>query len=156
MVTQTKREALDERELLMTRWLDAPPELVFRVWTQPEHLANWWGPEGFTLPFCEMEVKPGGRFRMHIRKADGSESYWMRGEYREVTAPERLVFTFAWEDEQGEPVHETVITATFEAEGDGTRFTFHQAMFRTAVECEDHRGGWTSCFDRLEAYVRAA
>jgi len=143
---------LSERELLIERTLDAPPELVFRVWTEPEHLVRWWGPKDFSTPSCEMDIRPGGRFRMLIRAGDGTD-YWMRGEYREVAEPERLVFTFAWEDENGEPVHETLVTVTFEEEGGKTRFTFHQALFRTAVECEDHRGGWTECFDRLEVYV---
>jgi uncharacterized protein YndB with AHSA1/START domain len=152
MASKQPTRVTDDRELLIERLLDAPPSLVYKVWTEPEHLIRWWGPKDFSTPSCDMKVKPGGRFRMLIRSGDGTD-YWMRGEYREVVEAERLVFTFAWEDENGDPVHETLVTVKFEPEGKKTRFSFHQALFRTPVECEDHRGGWTECFDRLSEYV---
>ena len=84
-----------ERELTITRVLDAPRSLVFKVWTQPEHMVRWLGPKGFTAPSCKLEVRPGGAWRACIRSAEGVD-HWMRGVYREVAPPERLVFTFAW------------------------------------------------------------
>lgn len=153
MTSQPSVRNLSDRELLIERILDAPPALVFKVWTQPEHLVRWWGPKDFSTPSCDIDVRPGGRFRILIRSAAGPE-YWMRGQYREVVEPGLLAFTFAWEDEHGAPVHETLVTVTFAPEGKNkTRFSFHQAFFRTPVECEDHRGGWTECFDRLQVYV---
>jgi uncharacterized protein YndB with AHSA1/START domain len=140
-----------ERELVITRVLDAPRSLVFKVWTQPEHLVRWWGPKGFTAPSWEMDVRPGGAWRACIRSPEGTD-LWMRGVYREVVAPERLVFTFAWET-QGEPGHETLVTVTF-AEQDGrTRLTFHQAVFESVESRDSHHGGWSECFDRLEDYL---
>ncbi len=152
MAIRASSSSTSNRELLIERLLDAPPSLVYKVWTQPEHLVHWWGPKDFSTPSWDMDVRPGGSFRILIRSIDGTE-FWMRGVYREVVEPERLVFTFAWEDENGDPVHETLVTVRFDAEGKQTRFSFHQALFRTPVECEDHRGGWSECFDRLAAYV---
>src|SRR5215207_6544179 len=100
------------RELEITRVFDAPRELVFKVWTQPEHLVRWWGPKGFTTPSCQIDVRPGGAYRTLIRSAEGKD-HWMRGVYREVVPPERLVMRFAWEDENGEPGHETLVTVSF-------------------------------------------
>ncbi len=77
----------------------------------------------------------------------------MQGVYREIVEPDRIVFTFAWEDEKGEPGHETLVTVTF-AEHDGkTKLTFHQAVFESIADRDSHREGWSECFDRLEAYL---
>ena len=101
-----------DRTLTIVRNFDAPRELVFKAWSQPEHLVRWWAPKGFTTPSCEMEFRPGGSYRSVIRSPEGKE-HRMRGVYHEVVPPERLVMTFAWEDEAGQPGHETLITVTF-------------------------------------------
>ncbi len=142
----------EELVLLITRVFDAPRSLVFEVWTKPEHMRHWLGPSGFTATSCEMDVRPGGAYRACIRSPEGQD-YWMRGVYREIVVPERLVFTFAWENEKGEPGYETLVTVTF-AEHDGkTKLTFHQAVFESTAERDSHRGGWSECFDRLETYL---
>src|SRR5258708_29275739 len=82
---------LAERELVITRIFDAPRELVFKVWTDPKHLAQWWGPQGFTNPVCEIDLRPGGALRIVMRAPDGAE-HPMTGIYREIVAPERLGF----------------------------------------------------------------
>jgi uncharacterized protein YndB with AHSA1/START domain len=141
-----------ERELLITRVLDAPRSLVFKVWTEPEHVARWWGPKGFTAPSLEMDVHPGGAWRAYIRSAEGTD-YWMQGVYREVVEPERLVFTFAWEDDRGKPGHEMLVTVTFVDQGGKTRLSFHQAVFESIESRDSHQSGWSECFDRLENYL---
>ncbi|MGO9568964.1 MAG: SRPBCC domain-containing protein [Desulfomonilaceae bacterium] len=141
-----------ERVLVITRILDAPRSLVFKVWTKPEHMMRWLGPRDFTVPTCEMDFRPGGTYRSCIRSPEGKD-YWMRGVYREIVEPDRIVFTFAWEDEKGEPGHGTLVTVTF-AEQDGrTKLTFHQAVFESISERDSHREGWSECFDRLKAYL---
>jgi uncharacterized protein YndB with AHSA1/START domain len=141
-----------ELELVITRVLDAPRSLVFKVWTQPEHVVRWLGPKGFTAPSCEMDLRPGGAWRACIRSPEGTE-HRMQGVYREVAPPERLVFTFAWEDEQGAAGHQTLVTVTF-AEQDGrTLLTVHQATFETVESRDSHHGGWSECFDRLAEYL---
>jgi uncharacterized protein YndB with AHSA1/START domain len=141
-----------ERELVITRIFDAPKSLVFKAWTEREHLVHWSAPHGFTITHCEGDLRPGGAWRCCMRSPDGTD-HWLGGVYREIAPPERLVFTHAWEDEDGRPGHETLVTATF-AEQDGkTRFTFHQAVFESVAARDSHREGWTECLDRLEEYL---
>src|SRR5208282_1015543 len=105
-----------ERELVITRIFDAPRELVFKAWTDPRHVAQWWGPKGFTNPVCEMDVRPGGALRIVMRAPDGSE-YPMTGIFREIVAPERLVFTNVAVDKAGKPLLEGLTTVTFAEAG---------------------------------------
>jgi uncharacterized protein YndB with AHSA1/START domain len=152
MAATTNAAIPAERELVITRVLDAPRSLVFKVWTQPEHLVRWWGPKGFTAPTCELDLRPGGAWRACIRSPEGTD-HWMQGVYREIVEPERLVFTFAWENDQGEPGHGTLVTVTFADEDGKTRLTFHQAVFETVESRDSHHGGWSECLDRLEDYL---
>ncbi|HEY9627169.1 MAG TPA: SRPBCC domain-containing protein [Coleofasciculaceae cyanobacterium] len=144
-----------DREILITRVFNAPPRLVFDAWTQPEHFAGWLGPKDFTAIACQMNVQVGGLYRACIRSPEGTD-HWMQGVYREVIEPERLVFTFAWEDEDNQPKHETLITVTFAAQGSKTVMTFHQAIFESTESQNAHQAGWSECFDRLEAYLATA
>src|SRR5947209_1933543 len=79
-------------------------------------VARWWGPQGFVTTYCDMDIRPGGAFRVCMRSPEGTE-YWKQGVYREVVEPERLVFTFAWEDAEGKPGHETLVTVSFAEQG---------------------------------------
>src|SRR5712692_7136395 len=101
-----------ERELVITRVFDAPRSLVFKAWTEPDRAVRWWGPQGFTTISCEMDVRPGGAWRICMRSPNGSDE-WQQGVYREIVEPERLVFTYAFEDASGKPGHETLVTVTF-------------------------------------------
>src|SRR5271165_2323329 len=101
-----------ERELVITRIFDAPRELVFRMWTDPRHVAQWWGPDGFTNPVCEMDVRPGGALHIVMRGPDGTQ-YPMRGEFREIIEPERLVFTNHAVAASGQPLLEGLTVVTF-------------------------------------------
>jgi len=92
-----------EHELVPTRVFDAPRELVWKVWTDPKHVARWWGPHGFTNPVCELDVRPGGAIRIHMRGPDGTV-YPMTGVYLEVVEPERIVFTSAALGADGNPM----------------------------------------------------
>lgn len=148
--TDTGRTA--DQELELTRILDAPRALVFAAWTDPAHLVRWWGPKGFTTPSCAMDVRPGGGFRTVMRSPEGTE-HRLRGRYREVVPPERLVFTFAWEDEAGRPGHETVVTVTLTEQAGRTRLTLHQAVFESVESRASHQEGWSECLDRLAAFL---
>ena len=150
-VTSATAEA-GERELVITRIFDAPRHLVFQAWTEPGRVARWWGPQGFVTTYCDMDIRPGGRFRVCMRSPEGAE-HWKQGVYREVVAPERLVFTFAWEDAGGKPGHQTLVTVTFAERGDKTELTLHQAVFETVEWCEEHRRGWTSTLQRFAEYL---
>jgi uncharacterized protein YndB with AHSA1/START domain len=141
-----------ERELVITRIFDAPRNVVFQAWTEPGRAARWWGPQGFVTTYCDMDVRPGGAFRVCMCSPEGVE-HWKQGVYREVVEPERLGFTFAWEDAEGKPGHETLVTVSFAEQGAKTRLTLHQAIFETVARRDEHQRGWTSTLQRLAEYL---
>jgi len=144
--------ATANRELTVTRLFDAPRALVFKAWTAPEHAAMWWALEGFTIVTCEMDVRPGGKWRRCMRSPDGVD-YWKHGVYREVVPPERLVFTYVNDDADGRPGPNTVVTVTFAEHGTKTRLTLHQVGFDQIADRDGHTGGWTSCLTRFAAWL---
>jgi uncharacterized protein YndB with AHSA1/START domain len=141
--------------LTITRVFDAPRRLVFKLWTQPEHLARWWGPEGFTTVSCAMDVRPGGAWFRCMRSPEGT-LYTKRGVYREIVEPEHLVFTYANEGADGRLGPEMLVTVTFEQQGAQTKLTVHQAGFESASSRDAHQGGWTSCLERFAEYLAEA
>jgi uncharacterized protein YndB with AHSA1/START domain len=139
------------RELVIERMFDAPRDLVFAAWTDPNHAREWWGPVNYPARYVEMDVRPGGAWRMCLRSTDGKPELWHGGVFREVVPPERLVFTFAW-DEEGERGLETMVTVTFAEEGGKTRMIFRQVP--SDKERDGHSWGWNSTFDRLDAVLQ--
>jgi uncharacterized protein YndB with AHSA1/START domain len=148
MDARVLNSATAERELHIRRTFNAPRELVFRAWTEPQLLAQWSCPRGFTFSENRGELRVGGAFSARMRSPAGTE-HRLSGVYREIVPPERLVFTHYWVDEQGKPGPETVVTVTL-AERDGrTEMRFHQALFVSVEARDGHEQGWTSCFERL-------
>jgi uncharacterized protein YndB with AHSA1/START domain len=142
-----------DRELMVSRLIDAPRALVFRAWTQPEHIARWWGPQGYTTIFCDMDIRVGGRYRFGMRSPEGTE-HWKVGVFREIVEPERIVFTFAWEAPDHTLGHELLTTVTF-ADHDGqTLLTLQQAVFESTEGRDSHVRGWTSCLERFADYMK--
>jgi uncharacterized protein YndB with AHSA1/START domain len=141
-----------EREVTITRVFDAPRDLVFKAWIDPKQMAQWWGPHGFTNPVCELDVRPGGAIRIHMRAPDGIV-YPMTGTFREIVAPERLVFTAIAEDQAGKPLLEAHTTVTFEALGGKTKITVHaRAIGIAPIAAQMLAGmeaGWTQSLERL-------
>ena len=149
--TATATNAMAQHELVITRTFDAPRALVFKAWTKPEHMVRWLGPKNFSAPHCTMDFRPGGAYRACICSPEGKE-YWMRGIYREIVAPERIAFTFSWEEE-GERGRENLVTVTFAEQGDKTRTTFRQAFFESIEQRDSHHEGWSECLDRLAQFL---
>jgi uncharacterized protein YndB with AHSA1/START domain len=144
------------RVLVITRVIDAPPDLVFKVWSSCEHMVHWIGPEGFTVPHCELEPRVGGKFRACMRSPDGTD-HWVSGVTLEIEEPKRIVSTHAWENPAGTRGHETVLTVTFEPEGrDKTRLTLHQAPFDSVESRDGHNGGWSQSLDKFGLYAAQA
>ena len=151
MTATTANAARKEISLEIVRDFEAPVSLVFKVWSTPEHMLRWWGPRDFTPHSLSMDFRPGGAWRACIRSPEGQD-YWMSGVYREVREPEKLVFTFAW-DEDGEPGNDTLVTVSFADIGGRTRLTFQQTPFETVEERDSHQEGWGECLERLKDYV---
>jgi uncharacterized protein YndB with AHSA1/START domain len=141
-----------ERVVLVTRIIDAPPDLVFKAWIDPGHMAQWWGPRGFTNPVCELDSRPGGAIRIVMRAPDGAE-HPMTGIFHEIVAPERLVFTAVAVDTEGKPLLEALTTVTFAEHGGMTRLTVHASAVGLADIAARMLGGmeagWTQSLERL-------
>jgi uncharacterized protein YndB with AHSA1/START domain len=142
-----------ERVLLITQMFDAPRDIVFRAWTEPGRLEKWLGPRGFTAGSVQQDLRPGGAWCARLTEDGTGREQWMRGVYREIEEPERLVFTFAWDQDDGSRGHETLVTITFGERGGKTVMTFHQAAFESVERRDGHQGGWTSSFDRLGEFL---
>jgi uncharacterized protein YndB with AHSA1/START domain len=150
----------DKRELHITRIFDAPRDLMFKVWTDPKHVAQWWGPKYFTNPVCEMDVRPGGALLIHMQGPDGV-IYPMKGVFNEVVVPERLVFTAeALAGEAGEPMLEDVTTVTFEEVDGKTLLTVHAIVTKSTPEAEGAldgmEQGWNEQLDKLAEHLARA
>ena len=142
-----------EREITITRVFNAPRALVFKAWTDARELAQWWGPKGFTNPVCELDVRAGGAIRIHMRSPDGSV-YPMKGEFREIVPPERLVFTNIAVDAADKPIIEGLTTVTFIERGGKTTMTL-QTRGRAVVDyavgyLQGMEMGWSGSIDKLE------
>jgi uncharacterized protein YndB with AHSA1/START domain len=142
---------LADDELLITRTFDAPPSVLFALWSKPEHLKRWMGPANFTCPEAEIDFRVGGSYRAMIKSREQGEN-WFGGVYREIIPNRRLVFTFAWDDGPSAGV-ETLVTITFEEWGGKTVQAFHQRPFLNVERRDSHVGGWTEAFDKLGAYA---
>jgi uncharacterized protein YndB with AHSA1/START domain len=151
--------------IVITRVFEAPPERVFKAWTEPERVTRWWGPNGFTTPVCKIDLRPGGVFHTCMRSPEGQD-FWSKGVYREIVEPERIVCTDHFSDEAGNvipPTHygmsatwpaEALVTVTFAPQEGTTRFTLHHAVGSApAAERDQCRQGWSESLDRLAGYL---
>lgn len=156
MPTANATAASAGRELVLTRVFDAPRDLVFRAWTDPKWVAQWWGPKGFTNPVCELDARSGGSIRIDMRGPDGVV-YPMRGSFNEIAGPERIVFTSGALDEKGAPLFEVLTTATFSERGGKTSLTLHACVVKATAQAAPHLAGmsegWTQSLSRLESFV---
>ena len=142
-----------DAELFIRRIIDAPRELVFRMWTEAEHLRRWCCPTGFVITFSEGDIRPGGRFRSCMRSPQGDE-HWVAGTYVEIVAGEKIAFTHAWEGSDGSLGHETLVTVILADDGQGkTRLTLHQAFFESKASRDGHCAGWNETLDQLERFL---
>jgi uncharacterized protein YndB with AHSA1/START domain len=144
------------RELVITRVIDAPRALVFKAWTDPKQMAQWWGPHGFTNPVCELDVRAGGAIRIVMRAPDGTE-YPMTGVFRELVESERLVLATAVDDADGNRVLEVHSTVTFAEHGGKTTLTLRtrvvKATAAAAAMLAGMEAGWSQSLERLARYL---
>ncbi len=155
---------------VITRVLDAPRDRMWRVWTEVEHLRQWWGPKGFVVTHCKVDLRPRGTMHYGLRTPDGHEM-WGKFVYREIVKPERLVWINSFSDKDGgTTVHplmadwprEMHTTVRFEAQGAKTRATVTWVPVEGSSETErktfdagrdSMKQGWTGTFEQLEAYL---
>ena len=155
---------------IFSRVVDAPRDRVWKAWTEVESLKQWWGPKGFTVTQCKIDLRPGGIMHYCLRMPDRNEM-WGRFVYREIVKPERLVFVNSFSDKDGGvTVHpmspnwprEMLTTVTFEAQGGKTEVRVQWALFDTATDPErksfdegrdSMKMGWTGTMDQFAQYL---
>ncbi len=145
----------DEFYLRLEHSFDAPIDLVFQAWTDPEHLAKWWGPATVDVTHCDMDMRVGGRYRTCMTSPDGEE-HWTQGEYLEIDPPEKLIFTWAWEID-GDPNNTTNVTTVTiklsELDDGQTNLVMIHTGFDTEEGRDNHNGGWSSSLECLAAML---
>ncbi len=156
----------EERGLAITRVFDAPRERVWQAWTDPEQMRRWWGPAKFTAPFAQIDLRVGGKYLFCMRAPDGKD-YWSTGVYREIVAPERLVFTDSFADEHGNVVPaahygmsgdfplEMLVTVTLEDLGGKTRMILTHTGLPAGEHAESAQAGWSESLDKLAASLKS-
>jgi uncharacterized protein YndB with AHSA1/START domain len=164
-----KSETEQGREFVITRLLNAPRELVYRVWTELDHFQRWFGPKGFTMDSCTLDLRPGGRFHYCMRSTGGQEM-WGRFVYRDVVPPERIVFVVSFSDAAGGVTRhpmaaqwplEVLSTVTFTEQEGKTLLTMRAVpVGATDEECkafeagfESMQIGWKGTFEQLEEHL---
>jgi uncharacterized protein YndB with AHSA1/START domain len=140
--------------LRLTRRIKAKPATVFRAWTNSGQLKKWWGPPGFTVPDAEIDLRVGGRYRIVMQPPQGP-AVTLSGEYREVSPPNRLVYTWAWGDKPVDESGESLVTVEFRAAGRETELVIMHERLPEPAQA-DHEKGWKGCLDRLETLHSAA
>lgn len=154
----------NNNDLLISHLFDAPREVVFEAWTDPQHLQHWYAPEGCTITFKFIDVRVGGKFHSLIQDPVHGPC-WITGEYQEVKSPEKLVFTMELSNEHGVPVSATeagksedwppaiITTVTFDPVGQQTKLTLHQTVAEAEAKKTGAYQSWFSMFDRLNVLV---
>ena len=134
--------------LHLEKILVVPPERVFAAFVDAEQVRRWWGPAGFTVPRLQFDAVEGRDYRIVMQPPDG-DVFHIRGTFRAVEAPRRLVFTFIYEEPDPDD-QETLVTLTFEPADAGAHVILDQGPFKTPARLELHRDGWTETLERLE------
>jgi uncharacterized protein YndB with AHSA1/START domain len=143
--------ASDELTLHLERVLPAPRPLVFRAHAEPDLLAEWWGPAGFSAPSIDADLRVGGGYRIAMQPPDGA-LFYLSGEFRAVDPPARLAYTFRWEDPDPDD-RVTIVTLSLVDRGESTELIVDQGVFATEARRALHDQGWTESLDRLQALI---
>lgn len=141
-------EGSQELTLELKRALPVAPSVAFAAFTDPNELAKFWGPAGFTTPSLDFDARVGESYRIEMQPPEG-DAFYLSGEFREIDPPARLAYTFVWEDPDPDDV-EYLVTLSFRHLGDSTEVTLTQGPFKAEARRALHRDGWTQSLDKLE------
>ena len=148
-----KQKNLSQDKVLeMTEVFNTTPERLFKAWTDEKDFAAWYGPAGFDVIYCKLDVRVGGHWRTGISTGDSKE-YWMEGKYLEIIEGEKLVFTFNDGSENKNPDLDNIVTITFSKSGNQTIMNFNQSVFPTVEWRDSHHDVWASSFECLREHV---
>lgn len=159
MMINNEVQKPDDATLILTRMLNAPQELAFEAWTSAEHIQQWMRPEpGMVIPRASMDLRVGGKFRIQMKVPDG-EFLTAVGVFKEVKAPERLVYTWDWEkDGSGEEFGEvegktSLVTVEFLKRGERTEMVLMHSRFATVESRDNHARGWGRIAESFARFV---
>lgn len=147
-----KERTAEDLVLIIEKQLSAPRALVYKAWSDPAHLARWFGPEGFLVQDARLDVRPGGKWYVCLKTPQG-DLRRVQGVYKTIDSPSKLAFTWAWLDEKDQPQHETLVTVTFEEKAKGTFLRLDQRSFVSTDSLTAHNQGWTSTLVCLADYL---
>ena len=146
----TRQEQRSTVTLRLRRTFAARPERVFRAWTTPQEMKQWKAPGPLSTPVAEVDLRPGGAYRIHMQAPDGA-LHRLVGVYRVVDPPKKLVYTWRWESEPEAP--DTLVTVEFLDRGNATELVLTQELFTSEEAKQKHETGWTGCFEKLASLV---
>ncbi len=147
---------LDCTTLRLERTFDASPEEVFDAWTNPAVLQRWWAADPtWSTPVAEVDLRPGGRYRLSMEDPTSGAVHTIGGEYLEVERPDRLLYTWQWELSQGGAGHVSTVEVRFLAVGARTTVALEHTGLESPESVERHRHGWEACLENLRARVFA-
>ena len=160
MTESSKSAVVPTQEITITRVFDAPRELVWKAWTEPEHFMRWWGPKGYTAPVYKVDLRVGAKYLYCMRSPEGQD-FWGTGVYREIVPLERIAFTDSFADAEGNlvpPTHygfgadfpsELLVIVTFEDYEGKTKLTLKHVGLPAGELSEQTAAGWNESFDKL-------
>jgi uncharacterized protein YndB with AHSA1/START domain len=142
--------------VVVRRVIPATRERVFRSWTEPELLQRWWGPGGFTCPAAQVDLRPGGTYRLVMLGPPGVPEMSVTGTYRRVDPPELLVYTWRWDSGPAASPDESLVTVEFNrVDDDHTEVIVTHQRFPTGHDASPYRSGWEEGLEKLEAAITA-
>jgi uncharacterized protein YndB with AHSA1/START domain len=156
-------QQVSEKSLVITRDFDAPRTFVFKCWTGPDHIKQWFSPKGFTTPYCSIDLRVGGECLLCMRSAEGKD-YWSKGVFREIIEPKLIIRTDTFSDEKGNIVSprqygmnnwpdETIIQVNFADYAGRTKITIQHYPIEPGEERDMCQRGWNECLDKLADYL---
>ena len=137
--------------LQLRRIFAAPRTKVFRAWTDPQALTQWFGPPGYTTLSADVDLRKGGKYRLTMRKDPDGDPFDAFGTFQDVRSPEKLVYTWNWSHRD---IGDTLITLEFRDLGGQTELVLTHERFPNIEERDGHSQGWNGCFDRLEKFIQ--
>ena len=145
-------QAADQEPVVLTRLIEAPRDQVFRAWTDPDQLRRWWGPGAFTCPEAEVDLRPGGTYRLAMAPTEG-DPFVLGGTYREVDPPARLVYTWRWETGPAADGSESLVTVEFHEHGGATKLVLTHTEFPESHGPAPYAMGWEGGLEKFEALL---
>jgi uncharacterized protein YndB with AHSA1/START domain len=145
---------IDTTGLRLERTFEAPAEEVFDAWTNPEVLRRWWAAGAdWSTPVAEVDLRVGGCYRLSMEDPASGARHTVGGEYREVQRPQRLVYSWCWEHDSGEPGHVSTVTVEFRGEGERTTVVLEHTGLESSDSRDRHGHGWEACLENLQTRV---